>query len=158
MTTTVSFDNKKPFFSMVNKKVSSVRNVELGKQKVLLIIEWLLCHLWLIEMEFLWQWNLMHLFFCKHPTSPNIVLSWKGTWDFYQIIYCERCDKPQIHGIKCRERGLAWRREIGQKCNRIATSFSPWGNAFSNLWRIVSNQSLRESFVPLLFKTFLKGN
>lgn len=60
----------------------------------------------------------MHLFFfCKYPTSPSlIVLPWKGTWDFYQIIYCERCDKPQKHGISCWKRGEKIER---QKCNRI---------------------------------------
>lgn len=54
------------------------------------------------QMALLW-WNLMHLFFCKHLRLwlPNCPILVKGIWDFYQIIYCERCDKPQKHGIRC---------------------------------------------------------
>lgn len=41
-------------------------------------------------------------------------------WDFYQIIYCGRCDKPQKHGISSREK----RETQGLERRRTATGYS----------------------------------
>lgn len=136
----VSFVIEISFFfcsrSSSQTEVSSVRNVKAGRRS-LLIIEWLLCDLRLRrESKCLRQWNSMHLFFCKHPlvnSESFIVLPWMGIRDFYQIIYCERCDKPQSIG-------LLWRSiELAEETGCVAFAL----HRFECIQGNVSNQSLR---------------
>lgn len=74
--------------------------------RFLLIIEWLLCNvdydcLWFSRKvcDEIWCICLALVFLQKHDISSQFYGNeWRmSCWDFYQIIYQERCDKPQKH-------------------------------------------------------------